>query len=295
MIEAEKVRFLKLSNGRKLAYSEYGYTKGFPVFFFHGSPGSRLEAIHTDKPGIKYNFRIISPDRPGMGKSDFQKNRTWLDWPNDVLELAAHLEIEKFGIIGASGGNPPLLACAYQIPNNIQFTVDMGGWVPNIDGKLYRHLAPIERTFGRTIKIPVIFRVFYRIMGFLVSRQEGEKLINNFKSSMCETDKQMIAEDHETTEFLANDVKESFRQGSKGPALDALLQYRDWGFDLREISIPVHIYHGTEDKFVPIQFSEALSKILPHSTLKTYPELGHFSILNMVNDVFRDMNELMSR
>ncbi|MFX1536455.1 MAG: alpha/beta fold hydrolase [Promethearchaeota archaeon] len=289
-----EAKLFQLSDGRTLAYSEYGDLQGHPVFLFHGSPGSRLEGIHAHKPGIKNKFHVIAPDRPGMGKSDFQKGRAWIDWPKDVTELADHLRFEKFGVMGGSGGSPPVLVCAYLIPDRLDFAVVMGGWAPNIDGKLYRNLAPIERNFGRMVRFPVIFRLFYGVLGFIVKHQNDEKLMKNFQSSMCEADKKMIEEDHEMTVFLANDIKESFRQGARGPSHDAILQYRDWGFNLENISIPVHLYHGMEDKFAPYAFAEFLHGVIPNSILKSYPGEGHFSILNMIGDVFKDMNRTLN-
>jgi len=43
-------------------------------------------------------------DRPGFGLSDYKEDRTLLGWPNDVQELADYLKIEKFAVMGCSGG-----------------------------------------------------------------------------------------------------------------------------------------------------------------------------------------------
>ncbi|MFX1249701.1 MAG: alpha/beta fold hydrolase, partial [Promethearchaeota archaeon] len=260
----------------------------------HGCPGSRLEGLHMDEPGKKYRFMIIAPDRPGMGRSDYQKKRKWLDWPEDVLQLATHLGFERFSIMGASGGGPPVLTCAFQIPERIDIAIDMCGWAPNIGGKLYKHLAPMDRFFSRLTPVPLIFRFFFSMMGFTVKHRSGKKLMKTFESSMCDADKKMM-EDEEAAVFFANDVKESFRQGSKGPTLDALIQYRKWDFEPADISIPVHFYHGTEDRFVPHIFSETLQGIIPNSTLKSYPGEGHYSLINKGEDVFRDMRSKLDQ
>ena len=69
----------KLKNGRKLGYSEYGDTKGKPIFYFHGWPTSRLQAQVNDEIAKKLQIRIISIDRPGIGLSELQKNITLLN------------------------------------------------------------------------------------------------------------------------------------------------------------------------------------------------------------------------
>lgn len=286
-----EVNRLNLRDGRTLAYNIYGDPAGYPVFYFHGSPGSRLEGIHAHKPGLKHGIQVISSDRPGIGESDYHEKRTWRDWVTDVISLADHLGFERFSVMGASGGGPPTLACAYYIPDRLDSVADIGGWAPNLDGSLYDHLSPIERIFGKTVNTPVIFNLFYRVMDYFVKTQDGKTLLKNFQSSMGESDQRILDEDHDTVAFLAKDLKESFRQGHRGPAYDAILQYTDWGFKLEDIKIPVRIHHGTDDQMVPFEFSEAIHKRIPDSTLRSYPNMGHFSILYLIDEVISDLKQ----
>jgi pimeloyl-ACP methyl ester carboxylesterase len=53
-----------------------------------------------------------------MGLSTYQPRRTLLNWPKDVLELADHLKIQQFPVLGISGGSPCVLACAKEIPRS---------------------------------------------------------------------------------------------------------------------------------------------------------------------------------
>lgn len=108
-----------LRNGQKLGYAEYGAPNGRPVFFFHGFPGSRLEAAYVEDRLASLNARFLAINRPGMGLSDYQKNRSILDFPDIVFELARHLELDKFAVLGISGGGPYALACAYKIPSKL--------------------------------------------------------------------------------------------------------------------------------------------------------------------------------
>lgn len=78
-------RVFKLNDGRKLGFVEYGNPQGKPLFFFHGWPGSRFSGKETDKAAKNIGVRIISVDRPGIGLSDFKKDRQLLDWPYDVI------------------------------------------------------------------------------------------------------------------------------------------------------------------------------------------------------------------
>ena len=86
--------FIRLDDGRTLSYGEYGDPHAEPVFYFHGWPGSRHEGQLIAHPGL----RVIAPERPGMGGSDFQPGRTLLDWADDVVKLADGLGLPRFGV-----------------------------------------------------------------------------------------------------------------------------------------------------------------------------------------------------
>ncbi|MBW2547908.1 MAG: hypothetical protein DRH23_06320 [Deltaproteobacteria bacterium] len=114
-----KYETLHLRDGRKLAYAEYGDPHGYPVMLFHGNPSSRLSwGLIPDSP-FRPHLRLIAPDRPGFGRSDFQPGRRLLDWPDDVSELAEALGLNRFAVLGVSGGGPATLACAWRIPERL--------------------------------------------------------------------------------------------------------------------------------------------------------------------------------
>jgi pimeloyl-ACP methyl ester carboxylesterase len=107
--------YITLKDGRSLGYAEYGFSNGFPILFFHGLPGSRFEAEKLHAAALKLQVRLIGLDRPGMGLSSHQKNRTILDWPNDISEFTTSLNLKKFSIVGHSGGAPYVLKTPQKI------------------------------------------------------------------------------------------------------------------------------------------------------------------------------------
>ena len=80
-----------LPDRRRLRYDIYGDRTGFPIIYCHGFPSSRIEASLFDEIAIKAGVRLIAPDRPGFGESDFQDERTISDWPRDIRSLVDHL------------------------------------------------------------------------------------------------------------------------------------------------------------------------------------------------------------
>jgi pimeloyl-ACP methyl ester carboxylesterase len=106
---------IRLRNGRSLSYATYGDPHGKPVLLAHRTAGSRLERHPDDAIARSLGARLIVPDRPGYGLSTFQRGRTLLEWPEDVVALADALGIERFALLGLGGGGPYALACACRI------------------------------------------------------------------------------------------------------------------------------------------------------------------------------------
>src|SRR5206468_2751202 len=125
-------REIRLRDGRSLAYAEYGSARGLPIIHCHGTPSSRVEGDLTFSGTVatELGVRIIVPDRPGMGRSDFQPGRRIVDWPDDVLALATALEFDTFAVLGSSGGAPYAAACGVLIPERVRVAGLLGGVAP---------------------------------------------------------------------------------------------------------------------------------------------------------------------
>jgi pimeloyl-ACP methyl ester carboxylesterase len=102
------------------------------IFYFHGSPSTRLEwyLFRTEALAKKLKLRLIVPDRPGLGRSDFQPGRRIGDWPADVIALADHLPLSRFAVVGYSGGDPYAAACALKIPERLTHVGIVSGTGP---------------------------------------------------------------------------------------------------------------------------------------------------------------------
>ncbi len=100
------VQVLRFADGRRLGYARYGCLGGRPVFYFHGLPGCRREAELIAPEACELGVELIAIDRPGVGQSSYQCDRTINHWPEDVLAVADCLGIQEqvVGVIGMSGG-----------------------------------------------------------------------------------------------------------------------------------------------------------------------------------------------
>jgi pimeloyl-ACP methyl ester carboxylesterase len=266
---------VRLHDGRILGYAEYGNPAGKPVFFFHGWPGSRFSGKETHEAAKKIGLRVISTDRPGIGLSDFKNDRKLLDWPDDVVELADHLKIKKFFIMGVSGGGPYVAVCVYKIPERIIKAGIIVGLAPvnvkgNLDGIFLRsrigwanyHRFPIIRTIG-TIGAAIQFR-YLPALGSLISFPTKE-------------DTALYHEAVKNKSGEESGIKEAFRQGIKGAELELKIYTDDWGFLVGNIKSKVYLWYGAKDKCVSLNMARYYKSQIPNSKLFIDPNGVHLS------------------
>src|SRR5436305_12226700 len=94
--QASTARTVKLPDGGSRGYAEYGDPAGKPVLFMHGYPDSHLTRNPDDGLTASLGVRLIIPDRPGIGQSDFAPARAVLDRAADVAALADRLGLDRF-------------------------------------------------------------------------------------------------------------------------------------------------------------------------------------------------------
>ena len=276
---------LELKEGRKLGYRIFGPTDGWPVFYFHGTPSSGMEAQLIENEVLEKNeIRLISIDRPGIGMSGFQKQRNFSHWAKDVEAVANELGIEKFSILGFSGGAGYVAACAALIPNRLQTAVIVAGaWKMNVK-EANEHVFESIRLFWKVAaKAPFIVPFIIKAM-----RTEKDEI----------TEDEIELWKHRTTEIDFNFLKENNRiailkssvnqaiANIKGVTWDVLMYVKDWDIALEKIQFPITLFHGLQDRNVPVALVEKTVSVLPNATLKLYEHEGHYSILgNQMADV----------
>jgi pimeloyl-ACP methyl ester carboxylesterase len=267
-----------------LGYAEYGDPKGQPLFHFHGHPGSRLGAQLAHADAEREGVRIIAFDRPGYGLSDYQPRRKLLDWPDDVVEAADALEIERFAVVGASGGGPYALACAYEIPDRLTAVGIVSGFGP---------LDAPEATFGMrqqnriafrlTRFVPLVARAAMATMAGQAQR-DPERVVAAIGGAMAEPDRIILSRPEVKKAFVAI-VREAFRAGGRGPAWDMVAIARPWGFRLEDIAMEVHLWQGEEDLLVPPSMGRYQAQAIPNCRATFYPGEGHLLVVDHMREI----------
>ncbi len=275
-----------LKDGRRLSFADYGDSKGKPIFFFHGFPGSRFDGEHVGQVAAGMGIRLVAPERPGMGESDFQPRRQLLDWPADVEQLADFFGFATFGVLGYSGGGPYSLACAYRIPHRLSRVGVLAGVGPLTEpGALDGMNASNVLIFRLAKRAPRLLSQIYR----LNNRASGVKLMEVAMRRLPEVD-QAVMRDRSVLQAMAKDYEEAFKNGRAGVVYEGGLYATDWGFKLADISVPVWLWQGEKDTNVPAQMGRYQASMIPTCHATFYPDDGHISIMtNHIGDVLRTL------
>ena len=297
MLDEKYNQIFTLKDGRKLGYAEFGDPSGKPVIYFHGWLGGRLDPYVCVLFEKEIDCRIISVDRPGIGLSDFKKNRTILDWSDDVVELANHLGIEKFHVLGMSGGGPYVAACAYKIPERLLSAGIIGGMGPYEETK--RMLKnPNRFLFVLFDKIPFSIKlILYPMWNRFLKMKFDEKarrMLARQGNRLPKPDK-VFYEDSIFQEFLLNHLKDILQQKTKkGAFIDGKLFIKSWNFSLEEIpeDLKFYIWHGEIDKNVPVEIGKYYASKVSNSTAFFYPDEAHLSVLvNKIEEIIEIINK----
>ncbi|MCH2114943.1 MAG: alpha/beta hydrolase [Pirellulales bacterium] len=269
---------IRLVDGRWLAYRQYGPTSGPPVFYFHGTPGSRLELAQCDSERCCSGRRVIAIDRPGMGGSSYQYGRRILDWPRDVEQLAASLGYtdRPFGVIGLSGGAPYAAACAAKIPHRLTHVALVSGHAPlgacgTCPGNKDRLVKLISRR-------PQLGKIGVNLISRKLIRSP-DRVIAKMAESWSAADRQLIYCNPKLYHDLIASLHESTRCGPAGLVTDIRLLASDWGFRPCEIQgVPVSIWQGGDDRIVTPSMAHYFHQQIAGSELNIDPQAGHITM-----------------
>jgi pimeloyl-ACP methyl ester carboxylesterase len=270
---------LQLPDGRTLGFAEYGSPEGNVLVYCHGYPGSRLEAAALSAHAADAHIRVLSLDRPGFGHSSFHEGRSLLDWPHDLVAVTEHLGIDRFAVMGASGGAPYALACARQIPARL------------LSCGIVSVIAPVRLgatgvNWQNRVVVFLVNRTPWLFTHLLGATARSFRDEQHAKAALTKTVRHMGRPDREAllapglVDELAASGREAYHQGVRGAVCEAGLYARDWGFRLEDIAFqPLYLWHGARDTYAPIERARAVAGNLVRCQATYYPDDGHFSTL----------------
>ncbi|MFI9511256.1 alpha/beta fold hydrolase [Nocardia sp. NPDC052566] len=262
--------------GATVGGMECGDRSGYPVLAFHGAPGSHVEAVaFAHAPAAEAGLRLIAIDRPGMGLSTMSPRRQILDFADTVTIVADRLELDRFAVLGASGGGPYALACAYRLPNRVSRAVVVSSPAP-FDGQARSVSEGGVKCAGGLIvlrRFPFLARPAAARMAAAVRKPRG---LAALIARMSPADRDRLAGDEELLGKIADNIHTALRQGSRGVATDLQVLFaRPWGFELSDIVASTVVWQGDCDGNVPAADGRRLAADIPNSELIIVEGAGH--------------------
>jgi len=236
---------IKLRDGRKLGYAEYGDPNGRPVLHFHGFPSSRYEGCRTasDEIATRLRARVIVVERPGFGLSDFKVGRTIVDWPSDVVEFADALRLDRFAVTGLSGGGPYVATCAWKIPQRLLTAGIISGVSPLDAPGAFDGMYKTDRQgYDLARRAPWLLRLVYWWVARDL-RRDPVKFFSEYAKELSEPDCAAFAQT-EVLDVFSKMTIEAFRSGARGVTWDNVLLTRAWGSHCK--TSPCRSITGTE-------------------------------------------------
>jgi pimeloyl-ACP methyl ester carboxylesterase len=270
----------QLPDGRSLSYDELGPVDRTPVFYFHGSPSTSLEwkLFSNESLEKRLTTRVIAPDRPGLGGSDFQPGRRISDWPADVIALADRLDLPSFGILAYSGGCPYAVACALKVPERLTHLVIVSGTAPFDEPGLTAAISPPSLRFMQLARTkPWLSKLSVRLMG-IMAHYAPHSFIKGVISSLSAPDQALMTDPNFQQRFIAL-IKDAIRAGPSGAQWDTALMVSPWGFRLQDVKLPVQLWHGEEDANAPLAMAHYMAASIPNTKLRVFAAEGHLSLM----------------
>ena len=256
------VASIALSDGRRLAYAVAGDPSGAPVLLAHGFPGSRLEAEVLGDAASAAGVRLVCPDRPGFGASDRQPERRFEGWGRDALELANALGIDRFAVLGFSAGVPFALAAAATLGERVVACATVSSPGPLDRPGATSGMSLVNRAiFGAGRRVPMLASLIVQMIGSS-ARAEPAVVARRMARGMADADRRILLDPVVGTRYGAA-LREAFRAGTSGAVAEARLLVRPWTFGLDAIAAPGTIWHGLDDRNVPVTAGRALAAGIP--------------------------------
>lgn len=276
-------REVKLPGDRLLSVELSGDPHGQPVFLHHGTPGSGNGPKPRDFVLYGLGVHLISYSRPGYGGSTRSPGRTVAAAAGDVERIADDLGLDRFAVLGRSGGGPHALACAALLPDRITRAAALVSVAPpDAEGlDWYGHMVDSNVSAYQTADADEPrLKEQLRLRADRV-RSDPSYLIEQLRAEMTQADLHIV-DNVAIRNLLLRTYREALEKGPHGWIDDVLALRGDWGFRPEEIRVPVRLWHGADDQFAPVSHTRWLADHIPAATIEVQHGAAHFGALQVI-------------
>jgi len=267
-------------DGRALRVEEGGDPAGRPVLMHHGTPGTgHLYGPHA-ADARERGIRLIAYDRPGYGGSTAQPGRSVADCALDVVVISEALGIDRLAVWGVSGGGPHALACAALLPDLVVAAASLASIAPygaaGLDYFAGMGQENIDDT-RLTLEDEPAARAKLGDDRDRMLALTADDMVNAFPTLLSAVD--AAAQTRELAEYLVWCNRDGLADGGEGWWDDGMAHLKPWGFSFETIQVPVQLWHGQHDQFVPYQHGEWLASRIPGIDAHLTREDGHVTLI----------------
>lgn len=254
------------ADGRTLHAYDTGGDDRLAVFWHHGTPNVGTPPAPLFAAADRLGIRWVSLDRPGYGGSDPHPGRTIASVAADVATVAGALGIDRFAVMGHSGGGSHALACGALLPDRVLAVVSAAGLAPfDAEGlDWFAGMAPPGEASLR-------------------AAAAGREAKERHEATAEEADPGFVAPDVAALRgawaWFGSVVGPALAAGPGGLIDDDLAYVAPWGCDPTRITAPTLLLHGGQDRIVPATHGQWLADHCPPARLRLFPDDGHISVL----------------
>ena len=287
-----------------LSFETSGDPKGVPVFYFHGSPGygggpkPRSSVLH------RMGIHFIAYTRPGYDTSDRQEGRSVADAVDDVKAIADGMGIEKFAVVGRSGGGPYALACAALLPERVIYTGSLVGPAPlDMMGEDWSKKMVDSNAAIPDMSDDEIVRQCTEFARLAVTANTGSEPKETFQhfppniTDQARRDLRTFGVDI----AMQQSYNRAFRKRPDGSFdaggwIDDIRALRkDWGFNFEDIRGKVRLYYQQNDDYFPSDHGARLRELMMTAQVEFSIGRGtHFESFEDLRDVLGEIRDLGS-
>jgi pimeloyl-ACP methyl ester carboxylesterase len=275
-----------VGGGRRLGFAEFGTPDGQAVIWLHGTPGARRQIpVEARRYAQEHDLRIVGIDRPGIGSSTPHLYRSMAEFAPDMEAVADEIGLDDLIVIGLSGGGPYALAAGQAFPDRVRAVGVLGGVAPTVGDDaiggglvaLGKRLSPVIAV-GR-VPIGIGLTGVIRVIKPLAS--PGLDLF----ARLSPAGDRALLERPEFKAMFLDDLLNGSRKQISAPLADVLLFSRPWGFELADVKVPVHWWHGDADHIIPFEHGVHAVTRLPDAELHVLPGESHLGGLGAGEEI----------
>ena len=270
---------VKTDDGRTLRALVDQSTTGRPLVFHWGTPGSAVWFERLADAAAEAGLRLITYSRPGYDGSGPAPGRLVASAVSDVEAILDALGESEYLTLGWSGGGPHALACAALSRGRCLAAGTIAGVAPYLADDLdwlAGMAAENVEEFSAAIEGAQALQPLLEKFAQELKTVQGPDVAASLGTLVSDVDKQALT--GEFADMLAASFREAVSTGVEGWLEDDLAFVTDWAFQLEDITIPVAIWQGEQDRMVPFAHGRWLAARIPTAQAHLHREHGHLSL-----------------